>query len=66
MPIAINCISYAHTGKCLHQAAPRRMLGAARCILWTQSVARSTDPREPTGCRLCESLRKPAPPPQRP
>ena len=35
-----NCTSFLN-GKCLHQAAPRRMLGTADCILnWPNSDAR--------------------------
>lgn len=44
----VNCTQYFN-GKCLHQAAPRRVMGAAKCIL-IHPV--STDFRVPPGCLL--------------
>lgn len=31
------CTSYCSLGKCTHQAAPRRLLGAAKCIVWVHA-----------------------------
>jgi hypothetical protein len=42
-----NCISYKN-GRCLHQAAPRRLFGPALCILDHDNP----DPRIPAGCAL--------------
>lgn len=52
-----NCVSYRH-GKCLHQAAPRKLLGSNSCIL--DSV--NSDPRVQTGCRLQVEHVRPKPP----
>lgn len=52
----VNCTSRRpHDGACLHQAAPRRLLGAAICIL----NAPAADPRIPAGCALCTPYQKP-------
>ena len=51
--ISVNCTSFRQGGDCLHQAAPRRWFGVARCIVWLQLATHAADPREPQGCRLC-------------
>ncbi len=53
-----NCMQYREHGKCMHQAAPRRLFGAAECVLCI-TVA---DPRLIRGCALqVEHKRPPAP-----
>lgn len=44
---SVHCKFFLYGGKCMHQAAPRRMFGAAKCIVWGSSNAidRSVDPR---------------------
>lgn len=57
-----DCTSYGFAGVCLHQAAPRRLFGAARCI----EVQAEPDPRRIRGCALRTPCQKPDPPQQRP
>lgn len=60
MRIKINCISYAEAGRCTHQAAPRRLLGPAACLVWEQLAGkRKPDLRVPDGCKLCVPHAKP-------
>lgn len=69
----IDCHSYAHHGRCLHQAAPRRLFGCARCILWLGEQGLNPDPRPELRCKLQvkfqpprdmgKALPRPAPPP---
>ena len=60
MPIKVNCTSYRHEGDCLHQAAPRRLFGPARCIVWLFESGAKADPRQaPVKCALCTPHRKP-------
>jgi hypothetical protein len=69
MPVNVNCTSYLHEGGCTHQAAPRRLWGMARCIVWLDATgSRKADPREmgPVRCRLCTPYPKPPPPPDVP
>ena len=49
MPMNINCILYRE-GKCMHQAAPRRLFGPAACIL--SPYGTQEDPRRPAECVL--------------
>lgn len=56
MPINVNCTSFRH-GDCLHQAAPRRWFGPARCIVWLAEMG--TDPRLRVKCALCTPHPKP-------
>ena len=57
MPINVNCASFRHDGECLHQAAPRRWFGPARCIVWLDRMGRNVDPRPaPVKCLLCVPL----------
>lgn len=60
----INCTSYrqigAGVGKCLHQAAPRRVFGPALCIVEMDDLSRR-DPRIPRGCALCTPHQRPSP-----
>lgn len=65
MPIAVNCTSFRHGGDCLHQAAPRRWFGLARCIVWLDLVGPkpNPDPRHtPVKCALCTPCKPPKPP----
>jgi hypothetical protein len=55
----INCTSYWGDGICTHQAAPRRLLGPARCIVWRDQMRRSRDPRIVPGCALCTPHQRP-------
>lgn len=56
-----NCKSYK-AGKCLHQAAPRRLFGTAECILnWPNS-----DARVMAGCTLQTPHPRPMNPPKAP
>lgn len=69
--IRINCICFRR-GDCLHQAAPRRLFGPARCVEVDERVI---DPRiGPAVCKLRvahqkptlgQQLPKPPPPPPR-
>jgi hypothetical protein len=63
MPININCTNFKYDGICTHQAAPRRLFGPSKCIVWLWEAGRRTDPREtPTICALCTPLTRPKPP----
>jgi hypothetical protein len=54
MPINVNCTSFRQGGDCLHQAAPRRWFGLARCIVWLDEMGANTDPRQVrVKCALC-------------
>ncbi len=67
MPINVNCISFRYNGKCIHQAAPRRMFGPALCIVWLWDAEKHTDPRETQPrCALCTPLDRPKHPPKKP
>lgn len=60
MPINVNCTSFQNPGNCLHQAAPRRWFGPARCIVWLDEVGVDTDPRHVRRrCALCTPHVKP-------
>lgn len=70
MPINVNCTSFRQGGDyctsfrqggdCLHQAAPRRWFGPARCIVWLDEMGANTDPRQVrTKCALCTPHQKP-------
>ena len=60
MPVKVNCTSFTHPNRCLHQAAPRRWLGTAQCIVWIQhSQLSAADPRPVPGCMLCTPHPKP-------
>jgi len=54
----VNCKSFKE-GKCIHQAAPRYLFGAADCILVKPIVF---DVRVPRGCALQTPWPKPTPP----
>ena len=61
MKVNVNCIRFRHGGDCLHQAAPRRWFGAARCIVWLDQMGANTDPRVPrASCVLCVAHEKPS------
>ena len=70
MPINVNCTSFRPGGDCLHQAAPRRWFGPARCIVWLGEMRANTDPRQVrVKCALCAPHLQPVilpPPTQRP
>ena len=52
--INVNCTSFRHGGDCLHQAAPRRWFGPARCIVWLDEMGTTSDPRQVrVKCALC-------------
>jgi len=54
MPINVNCTSFRHGGICLHQAAPRRLFGPARCIVWLDQMSLARDVRlARVQCLLC-------------
>jgi len=53
----INCTQFKN-GNCMHQAAPRRIFGAANCILMTAN----NDPRIIKGCALIDETNMPPPP----
>lgn len=57
---SVNCTSFSHTGDCWHQAAPRRLFGPAKCIVWRWHTKPHSDPREmsPT-CALCTPRENP-------
>lgn len=57
----INCTSF-YKGKCLHQAAPRSLFGAAMCII----EIKSSDPRVVFGCALKTPYLRPTSPPPGP
>jgi len=58
----INCQCYRH-GKCLHHAAPRRIIGKPMCVL----LDAPEDPRIKPGCVLQNKYPRPnAPPPPPP
>ena len=56
--ITINCAAYSGSteGRCLHPAAPRRLLGKPRCI----ALKVRDDLRMPAGCALCSPLPAPS------
>ena len=65
MPIKVNCTSFRYGGDCLHQAAPRRLFGPARCIVWLDQMSLARDVRQlPVKCALC--VPHPKPPAGRP
>ena len=55
----VDCVCYKGAGHCLHQAAPRRWLGPAYCVVDNPSG----DPRVPKGCSLQVRGAKPKGPP---
>ncbi len=59
--MSIMCKCYGQGGRCLHQAAPRRLLGAW-CILVPGEMP--TDPRIIRGCALQVLPEKPTMPPR--
>lgn len=56
--IIVNCTSFCIRDTCLHQAAPRRLFGAAKCIL----VDDYADPRVKMVCKLQTPVPRPNPP----
>jgi len=59
MPVNVNCTSYKFEGKCLHQAAPRKLFGPAICIVWEWHVGIHKDPRMTSPkCALCTPVPK--------
>jgi hypothetical protein len=65
MPVNVNCESFRSGGDCLHQAAPRRLFGAARCIVWQNYGHKPKDPRlGEIKCVLCVKTNRPPPPGQ--
>ena len=58
----VDCICFKGDGYCLHQAAPRRLFGAARCILENPT----DDPRVLKGCALQVRRARPKGPPPAP
>ena len=61
MQVNVNCIRFRNGGDCLHQAAPRRWFGPARCIVWLDQMGANTDPRIlRTRCALCVAHEKPS------
>lgn len=67
MPHNVNCTSFGNAGKCLHQAAPRRIAGPALCLIWLREQGLGVkDPRVMPGCALCTPNPKPALPPSAP
>lgn len=56
-----DCTQY-RSGKCLHQAAPRRLFGPAQCIL----NELQPDPRIKPGCQLQNPYPRPTTPPPAP
>jgi hypothetical protein len=45
----INCTQFRSPNKCVHQGAPRRLLGCAKCVL---AAWPSSDPRVVVKCAL--------------
>lgn len=67
MPVSVNCTSFKFDGICTHQAAPRRLLGPALCIVWMWHSRPHTDPRSlPTQCALCTPRPRPKNPTKNP
>jgi len=63
----VNCTSYRQIGTCTHQAAPRRLFGAATCIVWDYDNRLTRDPRLTVPkCALCTPHPRPAMPPPNP
>lgn len=59
MPVSVNCTSYKFEGKCLHQAAPRKIFSPAVCIVWLWHVGTHNDPRITSpSCALCTPTEK--------
>ena len=54
MPLNVNCTQFHYDGVCTHQAAPRKLFVAAKCIVWLWHQSRHSDPRETDRtCALC-------------
>lgn len=59
----VNCKSFKRVisgGICTHQAAPRRLFGSAKCIVYEWIITEHSDPRETEPrCALCTPNPKP-------